>query len=102
MRRVLIVAGLAVCLGGCASGPLLENPLPLGVAQTANHENPLYIPQSKNPATYDLVFKKVQDILAAANDLTIRVARERDAHHRSMTVEFDGVHPTFRPAANTK
>ena len=29
MWRVLIVASMAVGLGGCASGPLLENPLRL-------------------------------------------------------------------------
>ncbi len=61
MRRVLIVAGLAVCLGGCASGPLLENPLPLGVARTANHENPLYIPQGE--MAYARVWEKTLDVL---------------------------------------
>jgi hypothetical protein len=62
MRRVLIVAGLAVCLGGCASGPLLENPLPLGVARAPSHENPLYIPQGE--MAYARVWEKTLDVLS--------------------------------------
>src|SRR5437868_9502949 len=62
MGRVLIVAGLAVMLGGCASGPLMENPLPLRINQVASHENPLYIPQGE--MAYARVFEKVLDVLS--------------------------------------
>jgi hypothetical protein len=62
MWRTLLAAGLAVFLGGCASGPLQENPLTVRVANAGPHENPLYIPQG--PMAYARVFEKVLDILS--------------------------------------
>jgi hypothetical protein len=62
MWRVLMIAGLAMMLGGCASGPLRENPLPFRVERTVMHENPLYIPQGER--AYALVFEKTLDILS--------------------------------------
>ena len=61
-RRLWWSAGLAVCLGGCATGPLLENPLPLRVDGGSAHENPIYIPQG--PMAYARVFEKIEDILS--------------------------------------
>jgi hypothetical protein len=61
MWRVLIVAGLAVSLGGCASGPLLENPLPIHAEPALCHENPLYIPQGE--MAYARVWEKCLDVL---------------------------------------
>jgi hypothetical protein len=62
MWRVLILAGLAVTLGGCASGPLHENPLPFRVERAVLHENPLYLPQGER--AYSLVFEKCLDVLS--------------------------------------
>ena len=47
MWRVLIAAAVAVCMAGCASGPLLENPLPIRPDRPVPHENPLYVPQGE-------------------------------------------------------
>jgi hypothetical protein len=57
-----MLAGLAVALGGCASRPLLENPLPFRVERAVTHENPLYIPQGE--MAYARVFEKTLDILS--------------------------------------
>jgi hypothetical protein len=61
MWRTLMTAGVAVLLGGCAGGPLLENPLPVRTSRAVATENPVYIPQG--PMAYARVFEKVYDIL---------------------------------------
>lgn len=62
MWRTLCSATLAVCLGGCASGPLQENPVLVRVDRGQAHENPIYIPQG--PMAYARVFEKIEDILS--------------------------------------
>jgi hypothetical protein len=62
MGRLITTVGLALLLGGCASGPLLENPLLVRVERDCPHENPIYIPQG--PMAYARVFEKIEDILA--------------------------------------
>src|SRR4051812_21096246 len=62
MGRLLLIVGLAMCAGGCASGPMLENPLLLQTNQPTHHENPVYIPQG--PMAYTRVFEKVLDVLS--------------------------------------
>jgi hypothetical protein len=61
MRRTLLTALFAVSLGGCASGPLVENPLLIRTDKVVPHENPVYIPQG--PMAYARVFEKVLDVL---------------------------------------
>lgn len=61
MWRLLMAAGV-LALGGCASGPMLENPLHLRPDRAVPHGNPLYIPQDGR--AYDRVFDAVQDVLA--------------------------------------
>src|SRR5262245_21218914 len=60
MRRTLL-AGLLALLGGCATGPLQENPLLIRTDKVIPHENPVYIPQG--PMAYAKVFEKVVDVL---------------------------------------
>jgi hypothetical protein len=62
MWRVLIAAAVAVCMAGCASGPLLENPLPIRPDRPVPHENPLYVPQGEQ--AYARVFDKILDVLS--------------------------------------
>ena len=62
MWRSLCAAGLAVCLGGCVSGPLQENPLLVPLRPTPTHENPVYIPQ--HPMAYARVFETIEDVLS--------------------------------------
>ena len=54
---ILVLA--MVC--GCASGPLLDNPMVLRPDPNINVENPLYIPLG--PPSYGLVFEKVLDVI---------------------------------------
>jgi hypothetical protein len=61
MRRTLWTAAVALGLGGCASGPLLDNPLLLRTDKPVPTENPVYVPQG--PMAYARVFEKVLDVL---------------------------------------
>jgi hypothetical protein len=62
MGRILLSAGLAVLLAGCASGPVFDNPLTLRVANSSPCGNPLYIPQT--PMAYARIFEATYDILS--------------------------------------
>jgi hypothetical protein len=62
MWRTLTLLSLALCLGGCASGPLRENPLLVRTDRAVCHENPIYIPQG--PLAYARLFEKIEDILS--------------------------------------
>jgi len=67
MKRALWTscAGMVLVLSaGCASGPLLDNPLPLNVGaleEPAEH-NPVFVPLG--PASYGLVFENVLKVLS--------------------------------------
>jgi hypothetical protein len=61
MWRTLLTAGLAVCLGGCANGPLLDNPFVFRTDKVVPTENPVYLPQG--PMAYARVFEKVLDVV---------------------------------------
>jgi hypothetical protein len=56
----LLGAGVALLAGGCAVGPLQDNPMLLGPRPTGT-ENPVYLPNG--PASYNLVFTKVLDLV---------------------------------------
>jgi hypothetical protein len=60
MWRTLIMLSLVLPLAGCASGPLLENPVLVGAAAPVR-QNPVYVPQG--PMAYARVFEKTLDIL---------------------------------------
>jgi len=53
---------LALLAGGCASGPLLDNPAILRPDPTVTVENPVYVPLG--PPSYNPVFEKVLDIVS--------------------------------------
>jgi hypothetical protein len=66
MRRTLGAAWAGVVLalaGGCASGPLLDNPMPLDPGAPELHEhNPVYVPLG--PDGYAQVFENVLRVLS--------------------------------------
>src|ERR1700736_1394749 len=65
MRRTLAIAWIGALLlaGGCASGPLQENPLVVRPAAKADcSDNPVYVPLG--PASYAAVFEKVLDVVS--------------------------------------
>jgi hypothetical protein len=53
----------ALLVAGCATGPLVENPVLIRSEKVIAQENPLYIPQGQGAATYARVFEKTLDIL---------------------------------------
>jgi hypothetical protein len=65
MRRIPWVAWMAMltaALCGCATGPLLDNPLVVAPDVTVTVENPVYIPLG--PPSYGVVYEKVMEILS--------------------------------------
>jgi hypothetical protein len=56
-----------MCLGGCATGPMLENPLLVRVDRACPHENPIYIPQGA--LAYARVYDTILDILSDYFDI---------------------------------
>ena len=52
--------GTVLAVAGCATGPLQENPLPVGLPRAAV-ENPAYVAQG--PLSYNRVFSKVLDVV---------------------------------------
>jgi hypothetical protein len=64
MRQVQWLAwlgGIAVLTGGCASGPLLDNPVVLRPKPDVAIDNPVYVPQG--PVSYGNVFEKVISVV---------------------------------------
>ena len=85
MWKWMWTAGLALCLGGCTTGPMLENPLPIRFDGSIAHENPIYIPQG--PMAYARVFETIEDIL-------------QDYFEIAYSNRYDGrieTHPTIAP-----
>ena len=66
MRRMLACAwvGALLLVGGCATGPLQENPLVVRPAAKADcADNPLYVPFNSGPASYAALFQHVLDVM---------------------------------------
>ncbi len=64
MWRTLLTASTGVVLlasGGCASGPLLDNPALIRPGPSVTVENPVYLPLG--PPAYNTVYEKLLDIL---------------------------------------
>jgi hypothetical protein len=60
MWRIILAAGGAI-LGGCASGPMMDNPTVLRPKVDCVLENPVYIPLG--PPSYGAVFENVLDTI---------------------------------------
>jgi hypothetical protein len=68
MRRTLAIGWVGALLfaGGCATGPLQENPLVIRPAAKADvADNPVYVPLGPN--SYAAVFEKVLDVIGDYN-----------------------------------
>jgi hypothetical protein len=95
MWRTLLTAGLAVCLGGCAAGPLVENPLPLRADRATPTENPVYLPQG--PMAYARVFEKVLDVVDDYFD--IAYANRYDGRIETFPRVAPGIEQPWRPGS---
>src|SRR5262245_43393980 len=61
VRRTLLIAGLTLLLGGCVSGPMVENPVPLLAVPPGAASSPVFLPQSV--LGYPRVFEKCLDVI---------------------------------------
>jgi hypothetical protein len=95
MWRTLWTATAALCLGGCATGPLLENPLLLRVDKVNPVENPIYIPQG--PMSYARVFEKVLDVLD--NYFEIAYANRYDGRIETFPAIAPGIEQPWKPGS---
>ncbi len=86
-RTLLLVwtGAMVVMASGCATGPLLDNPIPLKLDPSVTVENPVYIPLG--PPAYNTVYEKVLDIL----DPYFEIAYENRYDGRVVT------HPRIAP-----
>jgi hypothetical protein len=91
----MLTASVAVLLGGCASGPLLEDPLPLRVAKFVPTENPVYVHQG--PLAYARVFEKVYDVVEDYFD--IAYANRYDGHIETFPRIAPGLEQPWRPGS---
>jgi hypothetical protein len=95
MWRTLLTGTLAVFLAGCASGPMLDNPLPLSAGAALAHDNPVYIPQG--PMAYARVFEKVLDILSDYFD--IAYANRYDGRIETFPRTAPGIEQPWKPGS---
>jgi hypothetical protein len=92
MRRLLILA-LLLLLGGCASGPLLDNPALLTPTKLDSPQNPVYVPLSHE--AYNLVFDNVLHVL---NDTGFEILESNryDGHIETLPRTAPGVEQFFK------
>src|SRR5262245_35643891 len=95
MWRVLFVASFAVSLAGCASGPLLENPLRIRPERAVPHENPLYVPQGEQ--VYARVFDKVLDVLSDYYD--VAYSSRYDGRIETVPATAPGIEQPWKPGS---
>jgi hypothetical protein len=95
MWRMLFTAGLAALLGGCATGPLQENPILIRAGGAPVHENPLYIPQG--PMAYARVWEKTFDILSDYFD--IAYANRYDGRIETLPRIAPGIEQPWKPGS---
>jgi hypothetical protein len=62
MRRMGWMAWMMALISGCASGPLLDNPLLISTDPSITVENPVFVPGG--PTAYGAVFERVLDVVS--------------------------------------
>jgi hypothetical protein len=99
MWRTLLPASLAVILGGCATGPLQENPLLLRAPQPAA-ANPVYVPLPPGATAYARLFEKVLDVLTDYWDTPgIAYANRYDGRIETYARIAPGIERPWRPGS---
>jgi hypothetical protein len=81
--------------GGCASGPLLDNPAFVQVDPSITVENPVYLPG--NPAAYNMIFDKVIDIVD--DYFEIAEANRYDGSIKTFPKIAPGLEQPFKPGS---
>ena len=95
MWRTLWTAAAALVVGGCATGPLLENPLLIRTDKVVPVENPVYIPQG--PMAYARVFEKVIDVVD--DFFEIAYANRYDGRIETFPAVAPGLEQPWKPGS---
>jgi hypothetical protein len=85
----------AVCLGGCASVPPLDNPVLLRPQPGPALENPLYVPLG--PASYGVVFEKVISVVSGYFE--IQLSNRRDGRMITFPRIAPGLEQFWKPGS---
>ncbi len=97
VKRLTWAAAAALLLGGCATGPLQENPLPLLAAPAVPQENPLWIPPG--PQDYGAVFEYTLTVLSDYFEIDpIRTSRFA-AQIETLPVIAPGLEQPWKPGS---
>jgi hypothetical protein len=100
MGRTLATVGAVLLLAlaaGCASGPLLDNPLPLNLGPFEPAEpNPVYVPQG--PGSYGLVFENALQVLVDFG-FEIQESNRYDGHIETVPRVAPGLALFLRPGS---
>src|SRR6516162_5271901 len=89
-------AGMAALLGGgCATGPLLDNPVFVRPDPDVHVENPVYIPQGGH--AYNAVFEQVLDVMD--DYFEISYANRYDGHIESFPRIAPGLEQLWKPGS---
>jgi hypothetical protein len=98
MRRTLMLAwaaALAVPLCGCASGPLLENPVFIQTDPAVTVENPVFLPG--NPPAYNPIFEKA--VAVVGDYFSIAYANRQDGRIETYPRIAPGLEQPFKPGS---
>src|SRR5262245_14404742 len=95
MRRVLWMAALAGLAGGCAIGPLQDNPVLVRPDRGPEHQGPIYVPQG--PMAYARLFETVEDILS--DYFVIAVSNRYDGYIETFPAIAPGIEQPWRPGS---
>jgi len=93
--RTAGVGALALLLAGCATGPLLENPLLVRTNKVVPVENPVYVPQG--PLAYAHLFDKCIDVLD--DYFEIAYASRYDGRIETFPAVAPGIEQPWKPGS---
>ena len=97
MGRTLLIAGLALALSGCVSGPLLENPVPLAPPPPGAPPAPVFLPQSV--LGYPRVYDRCWDVLADTFEIDSRASNRYAGVIRTKYSIKPGIEQPWKPGS---
>jgi hypothetical protein len=95
--RTLLIAGLALALGGCVSGPLLENPVPLAPLPPGAAPAPVFLPQSA--LGYPRVYDRCWDVVADYFEIDSRASNRYAGVIRTKYSTKPGIEQPWKPGS---
>jgi len=95
LYRAAWAAALTAIVSGCASGPMMENPVFVRPDPDCTVENPVYIPLG--PPAYGSVFEKVLDVVS--NYFEISYANRYDGRIETFPAIAPGLEQLWKPGS---